>query len=76
MKRILFGLAFVLALAVAPKAHAISCTGELAGDTAVQGTTVTYWESCNVGNGWNQWERVSWWEYEVDSAWFYHDDGD
>jgi hypothetical protein len=69
VKKFLFGIAFVLALAFAPKAHAYPypCSGQLIGDVVIQGTTATYWEACNYGSDEEiVWIRVSWWVYEWD----------
>ena len=69
MKKLLFGIALVLALMVTPKAHAYpyACTGALYGDIVIQGTTATYWEACVFDpNDEIEWFRVSWWSYQFD----------
>ena len=75
MKRILFGLALVLALAVAPKAHASpvsSCGSPIIGQIVVQTNGAwSYWLACSEFP--NQWFFVGvgtfWWE--EDSYTFY-----
>ena len=69
MKRILLGIAFVLALAFAPKANAypFACSGNLIGNIVIQGTTATYWEACDYGPDEEIiWVRVNWRVYEWD----------
>ena len=68
MKKLLFGLALFLALAVGKaSAYPYACGGALIGGIFVQGTTATYWEACDYGPYYPiEWVRVSWWAYQTD----------